>query len=66
MSGLSREFSSRSMLFLLVLGLLSAGIPGCGDGADQKETGGVSVPPTVQQSNKNMEDFMKSQAAKKK
>ncbi len=41
--------------------------PGCGETpSNQGKTDGSTIPPTLEQSNKNMEDFMKSQTPKKK
>jgi hypothetical protein len=54
------------VLPFLVTAVLVAAIPGCSDTAKKSEapaSGGVA--PNVQESNKNMENFMKSQGAKK-
>jgi hypothetical protein len=57
-----RQFSGRALCLLAILGLLAA-TPGCGDGG-QKETTPSGIPKNVQESNKNMEEFMKSQQKK--
>lgn len=60
-----RKNSGRVVCLLAVLGLLAVAAPGCSD-ATTKEGGASPVPASVQKSNKNMEDFMKSQKAAKK
>lgn len=67
MSRGSRENPARVVRLLAVSGLLAVAAPGCGQGpGDQGGANKSSVPPSVQDSNKNMEDFMKSQGAKAK
>jgi hypothetical protein len=60
-----RDISGRALCLLAVFGLLSIAAPGCGD-ASKKEGGASAIPTTVKESNRNMEDFMKSQKATKK
>jgi hypothetical protein len=61
-----RKSSGRALCLLAVLGLLAAAAPGCGESTTGKqEAAAGKVPTVVQDSNKNMENFMKSQAAKK-
>jgi hypothetical protein len=63
-----RKNSGRVFCLLAVFAFLAVAAPGCSDGTTTKEEGaGASpLPPSVQKSNKNMEDFMKSQNAAKK
>ena len=63
-----RKNSGRVFCLLAVFGLLAVAVPGCSDATTSKEEGaGASpLPANVQKSNKNMEDFMKSQNAAKK
>jgi hypothetical protein len=61
-----RATFSHALCSLVAAGLLAAAIPGCGEAPKQGEAAGGGVPPTVQESNKQMEDFMKSQQAGKK
>ena len=60
-----REISGRALCLLAAFGLLAVAAPGCG-GASKQEEGASTIPPSVQESNKTMEDFMKSQMATKK
>jgi len=57
-----RQILGRSLCLLTVFGLLAA-TPGCGDAAKKEEAKG-GIPANVQESNKNMENFMKSQQKK--
>ena len=66
MSDEFRKNSGRTLCLLAVVGLLAASAPGCGDAPKKQEGGAASIPANVQESNKNMENFMKSQTAKKK
>jgi hypothetical protein len=61
-----RQIAGRALGPLAVLGLLAA-TPGCGDGPKKNDAaaGAGAVPSNVQESNKNMENVMKSQKAKK-
>jgi hypothetical protein len=59
-----RQFSVRALCLLAVIGLLVAATPGCGDGPAKKEEAAGKVPANVQESNKNMQDFMNSQKKK--
>lgn len=62
-----RENSVRVAFLLAVFGFLAIASPGCGEAPSNQEGGDKSpIPPTLEQSNKNMENFMKSQTAKKK
>jgi hypothetical protein len=64
MSRRFREISGRSLCLLAAFGLLAVAAPGCGDAT--KKEGGASaspIPANVQESNKNMENLMKSQKA---
>jgi hypothetical protein len=61
-----RKISGRALRFLAVFGLLAVAAPGCGDASKKKEEGASAIPANVQESNKNMENFMKSQKAAKK
>jgi hypothetical protein len=58
-----RRFFGRSLCLLAVVGLLAA-TPGCGDGPKKEEAAKGGIPQNVQESNKKMEDFMKSQQKK--
>ncbi len=60
-----REISGRALCLLAAFGLLAVAAPGCGD-ASKKEEGASAIPVTVQESNKNMENLMKPQKARKK
>jgi hypothetical protein len=60
----SRQILARALPLIAVLGLLVA-TSGCGgEGAKTPETKS-EIPKNVQESNKNMQDFMKPQNAKK-
>ncbi len=62
-----RDHFVRVALLLAVFGFMAIASPGCGDApSNQGKADGSPIPPTLEQSNKNMEDFMKSQTAKKK
>jgi hypothetical protein len=61
-----REISGRALCLLAAFGLLVVVSPGCGGGASSTEGGASAIPPSVQESNKTMEEFMKSQMATKK
>jgi hypothetical protein len=62
-----REISRRALCFLAAFALLAVAAPGCGEASKTKEEEGASaIPANVQESNKNMENFMKSQQAAKK
>lgn|GEM_PF-5105189 len=64
---MSREFRLifvRALCLLTVFGLLSA-TPGCGDDPKKSDEAG-GIPENVKQSNKNMEDFMKSKQQQRK
>jgi hypothetical protein len=58
-----RQISGRALCLLAAFGLLAA-TPGCGDGP-KKEVAADGVPANVKESNSNMENFMKTQKAKK-
>ena len=60
-----RGISGRALCLLAAFGLLAAAAPGCGGGASSRR-GARAIPASVQESNKTMEDFMKSQTATKK
>ena len=60
-----REISGRALCLLAVFGLLTVAAPGCGD-ASKTEGGAKVIPSNVQESNKNMENLMKTQPATKK
>ena len=60
-----REHAGRSFCLLAVFGLLAAAAPGCGDAPKDGQGGASPVPASVQESNKDMENFMKSQAGTK-
>jgi hypothetical protein len=67
MSRGSREISGRALCLLAVFGLFAAAGPGCGDASTKQGDAASPVPSSVQESNKNMENFMmKSQNAAKK
>jgi hypothetical protein len=57
-----RQISGRAFCLLAAFGLLAA-TPGCGE-SPKKETTPGGTPANVQESNKNMEEFMKSQQKK--
>jgi hypothetical protein len=61
-----REISARALSLLAVFGLLAATAPGCGDATTTKKEDASSVPANVKESNKTMEDYMKTQNASKK
>jgi hypothetical protein len=61
-----RKNSGRALCVLTVFGLLAVAAPGCGEASGKKEEGLNKVPASVQESNKNMENFMKSQVATKR
>ena len=62
-----RKNSGRVFCLLAIFGILAIAAPGCSDATTKEGGAGASpVPANVQQSNKNMEDFMKSQNAAKK
>lgn len=65
MSRRFRENFGRAVRLLAVFGFLAAAVPGCSE-APKKEEGASPLPPSVQDSNKNMENFMKSQNPKTK
>jgi hypothetical protein len=54
-----RQILVRNLCLLAVLGLLVATTPGCGDGPAKKDAAS-GIPTNVQESNKNMENFMNS------
>ena len=54
----------RALCTLAVLGLLAA-TPGCDDGAKKNGAAGGDIPANVKESNNNMQNFEKSQKAKK-
>ena len=58
-----RQILARVLPFMAVVGLLVA-TSGCGDEA-KKPDAKTGVPKNVDESNKNMEEFMKTQNAKK-
>ncbi len=58
-----RQILRRGLCLLAVFGLLPA-TPGCGDGAPKKNEAAGALPANVQESNKNMENFMNSQKKK--
>jgi hypothetical protein len=60
-----REVCSRTLCLLAAFGLLAVSAPGCG-GASKPEAGASGIPASVEESNKTMEEFMKSQMATKK
>ena len=59
-----REMTVRALRLLAVSGLLAAAAPGCGGASDQ-EDGEAAIPESVQESNQEMENFMKSQQTTK-
>jgi hypothetical protein len=61
-----RKNSGRALCLAAAFGLLAVATPGCDDAAPKKEEGASPIPKSVQESNKNMEDFMKAQNAQKK
>jgi hypothetical protein len=61
-----RKISGRAPCLLAAFGLLAVAAPGCGDASKQKEEGASATPANVRESNKNMENFMKSQKTAKK
>ena len=58
-----RQSFRRALPLLAAFGLLSA-TPGCGDGTKKDQATATPVPTNVQESNKNMENFMKTQQKK--
>ena len=60
-----RKISRRALCLLAPFGLLAVVAPGCG-GASNQEVGATGIPASVEESNKTMEDFMKSKMATKK
>ena len=54
-----REISRRALCLRAAFGLLAVAAPGCG-GASNQEQGASGIPASVEESNKTMEDFMKS------
>jgi hypothetical protein len=63
-----RKISGRAARPLAAFGLLAVAVaaPGCGDASGKKEEGASATPANVRESNKNMENFMKSQKTAKK
>jgi hypothetical protein len=61
-----RKISERALCVLAAFGLLAVAAPGCGDAPKKKEEGASASPANVQESNKNMENYQKSQNATKK
>ncbi len=62
-----RESSRQIVCVLAVFGILVVAAPGCGD--ETKKTAGAGagpIPASVQESNKNMQDYMKTKPATKK
>ncbi len=59
-----RQLLGRVPCLLAIFSLLAFAAPGCGDSA-KKGDGASQLPPSVQESNKNMEDFMKTSKTKK-
>ena len=55
-----RLMTTRALCFLAFSGLIAAAAPGCGGASEQGEGEDV-IPESVQESNQEMEDFMKSQ-----
>lgn len=59
-----RQWGVRAVCLVAVPGILMVS-SGCGNSAD-KEPGAKGIPPSVEESNKSMQDFMNANKANKK